>query len=85
MSRDNYSSIAQFIKSIYTNTMRKEKNIQAATVYYKSWSGEVQEIFDKKGIKLYIYTVNNLKEAQGYIQKGAAGVCSDYLQDTDFE
>ena len=36
-------------------------------------------------IKLYIYTVNNLKEAQGYMQKGAAGVCSDYLQDTDFE
>ena len=63
----------------------KEKNIQAATVYYKYWSEEVQEIFDKKGIKLYIYTVNNLKEAQGYIQKGAAGVCSDYLQDTDFE
>ena len=75
-SKEDLTEIAAFCK---------EKNIQAATVYYKYWSEEVQEIFDKKGIKLYIYTVNNLKEAQGYIQKGAAGVCSDYLQDTDFE
>lgn len=62
----------------------KEKNIQAATVYYKYWSEDVQEIFDKKGIRLYIYTVNDLKEAQYYMQEGAAGVCSDYLQDTMF-
>lgn len=27
----------------------KGKNIQAATVYYKYWSEDVQEIFDKKG------------------------------------
>ena len=63
---------------------RREKNIQAATVYYKYWSEDVQEIFDKKGIRLYIYTVNDLKEAQYYMQEGAAGVCSDYLQDTMF-
>ena len=63
----------------------KDKNIKAATVYYKYWSEDVQKIFDKKGIRLYIYTVNNLKEAQYYMQKGAAGICSDYLQDTDFE
>ena len=62
----------------------REKNIQAATVYYKYWSEDVQEIFDKKGIRLYIYTVNDLKEAQYYMQEGAAGVCSDYLQDTMF-
>ena len=36
---------------------------------------DVQEIFDKKGIRLYIYTVNDLKEAQYYMQEGAAGVC----------
>ena len=75
-SKEDLTEIAAFCK---------EKNIQAATVYYKYWSEDVQEIFDKKGIKLYIYTVNNLKEARGYMQKGAAGVCSDYLQDTDFE
>ena len=62
----------------------REKNIQAATVYYKYWSEDVQKIFDKKGIRLYIYTVNDLKEAQYYMQEGAAGVCSDYLQDTMF-
>ena len=43
----------------------------------------MQDIFDKKGIKLYIYTVNDLKEAKEYMQKGAAGICSDYLQDRD--
>ena len=63
----------------------REKNIQAATVYYKYWSEDVQKIFDKKGIRLYIYTVNDLKEAQYYMQEGAAGVCSDYLQDTMFD
>ena len=26
--------------------------------------------------------MNDLKEAQYYMQEGAAGVCSDYLQDT---
>ena len=61
----------------------KEKGIPAATVYYKYWSEDVQDIFDKKGIKLYIYTVNDLKEAKEYMQKGAAGICSDYLQDRD--
>lgn len=61
----------------------KEKGIPAATVYYKYWSEDVQDIFDKKGIKLYIYTVNDLKEAKEYMQKGVAGICSDYLQDRD--
>ena len=61
----------------------KEKGIPAATVYYKYWSEDVQDVFDKKGIKLYIYTVNDLKEAKEYMQKGVAGICSDYLQDRD--
>ena len=74
-SADELKEIAKFCK---------EKNIQAATIYYKYWSEDVQKIFDKQGIRLYIYTVNNLKDAQHYIEKGAAGVCSDYLQDTDF-
>ena len=51
---------------------------------YIELAEDVQEIFDKKGIRLYIYTVNDLKEAQYYMQEGAAGVCSDYLQDTMF-
>ena len=85
------SSPTAYTLSPFPETVRKEgfeipfkPNIQAATVYYKYWSEDVQKIFDKKGIRLYIYTVNDLKEAQYYMQEGAAGVCSDYLQDTMF-
>ena len=35
--------------------------------------------------KLYIYTVNDLDAAREYRKKGAAGICSDYLLDTDLD
>ena len=44
MSRDNYSSIAQFIKSIYTNTMRKEKNIQAMQDFHLPAYAEIPDV-----------------------------------------
>ena len=44
MSRDNYSSIAQFIKSIYTNTMRKEKNIQAMQDFHLPDYAEIPDV-----------------------------------------
>ena len=40
---------------------------------------EIQDIFDEKGIRVYIYTVNDPEEASYYREEGAAGVCSDSL------
>lgn len=57
----------------------REKNIPAATIYENYWSPQVQEIFDEKGILLYIYTVNNLDNALAYLNSGAAGVCTDTI------
>lgn len=62
-----------------------EKNIPAVTVYYKYWSEEIQEIFDEKGILVYIYTVNDLQEAKKFISQGAMGICSDTLTDKDIK
>lgn len=58
-----------------------EKGIRAATVSCEYWSEEIQDIFEKKGILVYIYTVNDPKQAAYYISQGVAGVCSDRLVD----
>lgn len=63
----------------------KEKGITAVTVSAGYWSEKVQEIFDKQGLKVYIYTVNDLQEAKHYMENGVDGVCSDVLLDSDFE
>lgn len=57
----------------------KEKNIPAATMYMKYWTKEAQIIFDERGILLYIYTVNDPKDAAVYMKQGAAGICTDIL------
>ncbi len=75
-SKEELMEIAEFCQ---------EKGIGAATVYYKYWSEDVQKIFDKKKIKLYVYTVNDLDAAKKYMEKGAAGICSDYLLDADLD
>ena len=75
-SEEELGEIAEFCQ---------EKGIGAATIYYKYWSEDVQKIFDENNIKLYIYTVNDLDAAREYRKKGAAGICSDYLLDTDLD
>ncbi len=57
----------------------REKEIPAATVYEEYWSPKVQRIFDKQGILLYIYTVNNVEKAKTYMESGAAGICTDMI------
>lgn len=57
----------------------EERGILAAAVSREYWSQEIQDIFDEKGIRVYIYTVNDPEEASYYREEGAAGVCSDSL------
>jgi hypothetical protein len=59
----------------------KEKGIPAATISEQYWTEEIQQIFDEEGILLYIYTVNDEEKAAGYIEKGAAGICTDTIFD----
>lgn len=63
----------------------KEKKIPAVTVYYKYWTEEVQEIFEKQGILVYVYTVNGVSQAKKFMENGVAGICSDTLLDKDLE
>lgn len=50
----------------------EERGILAATVSREYWSQEIQDIFDEKGIRVYIYTVNDPEEASYYREEGAA-------------
>ena len=61
----------------------REKKIPAATIYWKDWSDEVEEIFETQGIHLYVYTVNDRNQARKYIAAGAEGICTDFLTTED--
>lgn len=63
----------------------KEKKIPAVTVYSKYWTEEIQEIFEKHGLQVYVYTVNEVSEAKKFMENGVAGICSDTLLDKDLE
>ena len=69
-SEEELENIAEFCK---------DNGIGAVTVYKDYWSEAVQKIFDEKEILVYIYTINDKEEARGYIQAGAAGICTDVL------
>lgn len=61
----------------------REKKIPAATIYWKYWSYEAEEIFEKQGIHLYVYTVNDRNQVRKYIAAGAEGICTDFLTTED--
>ena len=73
-SREELKHIAEFCK---------EHKIPAVTMYRDYWSEEGQQIFSRLGIHVYVYTVNDREEARNYMEKGAAGVCTDFLTDED--
>lgn len=57
----------------------KEKGIPAVTVYREYWTEEIQQIFSRREIFVYVYTVNEVAEAENYLQAGAAGICTDSI------
>ncbi|MDY5555367.1 MAG: phosphatidylinositol-specific phospholipase C/glycerophosphodiester phosphodiesterase family protein [Blautia sp.] len=63
----------------------KEKGILAAAVYSDYWNDEIQNIFDQRKIHVFVYTVNDIKDAQSYLKQGAQGICSDFLLDPDLK
>lgn len=63
----------------------KEKGIPVVTVNKDFWTEEIQKIFDEKGILVCVYTVNDLETAKEFLEKGAAGICTDTLVDSDLE
>lgn len=67
----------------YIASFCKEKGIPAATVYWEYWSEETEKIFEKNGISLYVYTVNDRDQARRYISQGAEGICTDFLTAED--
>ena len=67
----------------YIASFCKEKGIPAATVYWEYWAEETEKIFEKNGISLYVYTVNDRDQARRYISQGAEGICTDFLTAED--
>lgn len=61
----------------------KEKNIPAVTVSKNEWSEEIQHIFEKQGILVYVYTVNDVQEAGKYIHGGVSGICTDFITEQE--
>lgn len=61
----------------------KEKGISAATIYWEYWSEEAEAVFEKQGIRLYVYTINDRNQARNYISGGAQGICTDFLTTQD--
>lgn len=57
----------------------RERGIHAVTISQTNWNNSVQQIFDKRGIFLYVYTVNNIDQAKKYISGGAVGICTDTI------
>ena len=54
-----------------------ERGIKAAAVSSVYWTPELESAFDSQGIYVYVYTVNDLAEAQEYLTKGVHGIVSD--------
>lgn len=63
----------------------KEKGILAAAVYSDYWTEEIQDIFDRRKIHVFVYTVNDIKDARNYLKQGVQGICSDFLLDPDLK
>lgn len=61
----------------------KEKKIPVVTISAEYWTEEAKQIFDEQGIQVYIYTVNDAKEAKEFLKAGAIGVCTDTLLETE--
>ena len=57
----------------------RDHSILAAACSARYWNEQVQEIFDKWGILVYVYTVNEKNAEKEYRNKGAAGICTDWL------
>lgn len=63
----------------------KETGIPVVTVNSEYWTEEIQEIFDEQGIQVYVYTVNDVKEARKFLDAGAIGVCTDTILEEELE
>lgn len=61
----------------------REMKIPVVTISAEYWTEEIQKIFDEQEIKVYIYTVNDAKEAEKFLKAGAIGVCTDMLLEKD--
>lgn len=62
----------------------KEKGIPAVTVNYQHWTTEVQKLFEKRGLTVFLYTLNDLEKAKVFVKEGVAGFCTDTMKETDF-
>lgn len=63
----------------------KETGIPVVSVNAEYWTEEIQEIFDEKEIRVYVYTVNDVNEAKEFLDAGVGGICSDTILEEELE
>lgn len=57
----------------------EENGISWVTMNKDNWSDSAQDVFDRHGIQVCLYTVNDREEAQRYSRGGVKGICTDWL------
>ena len=62
----------------------KDNNIPAATVNYEYWNEEIQNSFESRGIRVFLYTLNDFEMAEDFLKKGVSGFCTDVMKEKDF-
>ena len=56
-----------------------EFGIGAVTVSRQYWTPDLQKLFQENGIRVYVYTVNDIHEAAGLTRIGFDGIVTDIL------
>lgn len=75
-SEEEIETIAEFCE---------QNQIPAVTLNYESWTEKIQKTFEERGIKVFLYTLNDFEKAQDYLQNGVSGFCTDTMNEIDFE
>ena len=57
----------------------QESGIDTVTINVRQWNQDIQEVFERRDIRVYLYTVNDPEEAARYIREGVSGIITDWV------
>lgn len=60
-----------------------ENDIPVVTMPYTWWTEESNELLHKKGLKVFLHTLNDAETAQTYLKAGVDGIYTDFIIPSD--
>ncbi len=60
-----------------------KNKIPVITMPYSWWTEEVNNLLHKKGLKVFLHTLNDSKEVQDYLNSGVDGIYTDFITVSD--